>query len=72
LIISYFIAFALSFIPAYFLTSYGFGILHILGLPQNSEFFLSDLLAAMTSITFITKPTHEVITILENIRKLRR
>lgn len=55
-------------IPAFILVYYGVGLLQILNIGRDYAILVIDTLVAVASITFITKPEHEIIKIFEKIR----
>jgi hypothetical protein len=69
---TYFFAVILSFVPAFALTYYGLGLLQILGAPTDVWVVIVDTGTAMIAITFLTKPSHEIIKLLEKLRGYKK
>jgi hypothetical protein len=57
--------------PAIFLTYYGIGLLQVLGYQSDPSVFFFDAFTAIVAITFLTSPSHEIISILEKLRKYK-
>jgi hypothetical protein len=62
------LALLLSSFPSVVLVWYGLGLLQILGAVPSPIVYALDIFIAMLSMTFVSKPTHQIIQLLEKLR----
>jgi hypothetical protein len=64
-------AFLIALFPSYFLVAYNLSLLNVMGYSDWNAKIVDVIIGAMI-IAFVTKPTHEVFSVLEKIRGLKK
>jgi hypothetical protein len=68
--LSYILSIGMGLVAASVLMSYGIGLLQIAGF-TNFESKVADVVVGALIIAFVTKPTHDIIKIIESIRTVK-
>jgi hypothetical protein len=70
-IVTYFSSWVMALFPSFILVIYGIGLLQIVGINSPAA-QAADVMIGSLIIAFVSKPTHDVIKIIESIRTVKK